>query len=204
MANTAPRTFTFTTIFASEIPAEALKSNIERDTANDLPFKAWFDGNAKPVLEESKLATIFVPFSYFSTPTDKGGRGIDPAKVDAAYVKGKLRDQFNSWQGKTETVVQAPVFEKKEITGKDGAKRIVNGKVVTPKIAYNTERGAFSIAMLERTGKEKNLVGQKELGMTEPGVQLWMQATKEGRAKAAAAEATAKANLAAKEASQTS
>lgn len=198
MASAAPRIFSFTTVFASEIPAEALKTTrAERDTTNDLPFKGWFDGNAEACIKEAKLATLFVPFSYFFTDIDKGGRGIDAEKVDADYVKTKLRDQFNSWQGKTKVIV-APVVRAPSTSGTDKNGKAITkvGKVLKEEVSYNTERGSLSIVMMERTGKEKNLPGAKELGVTEPGIQLWLRHTAEAAAKQEAAKATAAANAA--------
>lgn len=85
----ASRVFTFDIQEGLEIPA-----NLPRAAgAQELPFKARFDGMKHG-------ASFFVPTAYWTLPRDAGGRGVDPAKADAAYIRGKLRGAFNAWRDK--------------------------------------------------------------------------------------------------------
>ncbi len=168
-----PRVFEFTTEFSLPIPAEAFtKPVFRRDSANDLPFKGWFDANAAAA-KEGKTPATFVPFAYFVE-----ARKIDADKVDGAYVKGKLRDQFNAWRDQKK-VITTPMVREPHVMGvsKDGKPVIKKlGKVTTEEVSTNVERGDLMLVQIERTGKEKLE------GIKEPGISMWLILTEEAKA----------------------
>lgn len=184
MTNTAPRTFSFVfdpAQLLASVPAEAFETKRAPTTANPLPFKDFFAPAAAAVnaaLAEGKVTSVplFVPFSYFVID-----RKIAADKVDGPYVTGKVRDQFNEWRDETKIVTVAEVREpstmKLDANGqpmKNKVGRPINipGKVTTPEVATNPERGKFALTAITRNGSEINPITKEAYG--EPGVSFWL------------------------------
>lgn len=91
----AKREFSFSVSddsFVDSIPDEAFASN--RVTANALPFVALFD-KAEPSLAQGKTFKLDVPQAYFEI--ERETPLADKKEGAAAWMKSKLRDQFNKW-----------------------------------------------------------------------------------------------------------
>lgn len=84
--------FDFSVDTGFEVPADIPKGS----APNDLPFREVFaDMDAKGHNSHS-----FVPTSFWTSPRDDGGRGVEAAKVTVAWQKEKLRGAFSTWKKK--------------------------------------------------------------------------------------------------------
>lgn len=110
---------------------------------------------------------MFLPKAFWET------RDVDMSKVDGAYQKGKLRDQFNKWRDETKVITTPRVRGEPEYNA-DG-KLVKQGKVLTEEVSTNEERGKYVFFAVERTGKEPEKIWT-DMGLTakdaEEGVQV--------------------------------
>lgn len=89
--------FDFTTGFDANVA-------IPEDTGSQdkLPFKAMFT-TMLTALDEAKAKDLhrFIPCAYFVKERD-----VEEKKATPAYVRAKVRDQFNGWLKKQDAAVQ--------------------------------------------------------------------------------------------------
>lgn len=140
------RTFSFAPVALAALP-ELPTTPTRAPNDNDLPFrKEFFSKVPETVKDKGQSATMFVPKAFWET------RDVDMTKVDGAYQKQKLRDQFNKWRDETKVVTKERVRGPSTGTGKNG--KPIPGPILTEEESVNTERGHYVFFAVERTGKE--------------------------------------------------
>ncbi|RWP84766.1 MAG: hypothetical protein EOR11_20105 [Mesorhizobium sp.] len=161
------RAFSFAPVALAALPD--IPTAVKRaPNENDLPFRKEFFSKVPDVVQEpGQSATLFVPKAFWET------RDVDMSKVDGAYQKGKLRDQFNKWRDETKVITQAR--ERGEAEWKDG-KLVKQGKVLKEEVSTNEARGKYVFFAVERTGKEPEKIWT-DMGLdpkkdAEEGVQV--------------------------------
>lgn len=88
-AETKPK-WEFTEDFDLGVAPPEAPAIITRSTG--LPFAAKFFTPARDAALEGKKPHKFIPKVFFTDRAEK------PEKVDGAYMKGKVRDQYNKWK----------------------------------------------------------------------------------------------------------
>ncbi|MDG4856398.1 hypothetical protein [Mesorhizobium sp. WSM4982] len=165
-AATKTRSFSFTPVALTALPELPTVTRAPND--NDLPFrKEFFAKVPETVKEKGQSATMFVPKAFWET------RGVDMSKVDGAYQKQKLRDQFNKWRDETKVVTKERV--RGDSPGKDKSGKPLPGPVISEEESTNEKRGHYVFFAVERKGNEPEKLWT-EMGLTpkdaEPGVQV--------------------------------
>lgn len=90
----AARTFDFTPTYSVSIP----ENMPTQQRASELPFRDYFNG-IEGAAKEGKQPHLFLPHTFWTTPKDKGGRGVEAMKpTPDGYAKQKVREQFNKWK----------------------------------------------------------------------------------------------------------
>lgn len=171
MASTAAkkpeRTFAFAPVALAALP-DIPTTTTRAPNENDLPFRRdFFSKVPDTVQDKGQSATLFVPKAFWET------RDVDMSKVDGAYQKSKLRDQFNKWRDETKVIVTPRV--RGEPTRDKAGKVIKQGEVTQEEVSTNEKRGHYVFFAVERTGKEPEKIWT-DMGLTakdaEPGVQV--------------------------------
>lgn len=165
----AGRTFSFAPVALTALPDLPVTPR-RAPNDNDLPFrKAFFEKVPEAVKEKGQSVTLFVPKAFWET------RDVDMTKVDGAYQKQKLRDQFNKWRDETKVVTKARV--RGDSPGLDKRGVPLPGPVITEEESENKERGHYVFFAVERKGDEPAQVW-KEAGVdpkdAEAGVQVFV------------------------------
>jgi hypothetical protein len=163
----APRAFSFTPVALTALP-ELPTTPKRAPNDNDLPFrKAFFEKVPEMVKDKGQSATLFVPKAFWET------RDVDMAKVDGAYQKQKLRDQFNKWRDETKVVTTPRVRGESPGTDKNG--KPLPGPILTEEASTNEKRGHYVFFAVERKGNEPEKLWT-DMGLTakdaEPGIQV--------------------------------
>lgn len=161
------RTFSFAPVALAALP-DIPTTTKRAPSENDLPFrKEFFAKVPETVTEKGQSATLFVPKAFWET------RDVDMSKVDGAYQKAKLRDQFNKWRDETKVVTKERVRGEAEYN--TVGKLVKQGKVITEEESTNEKRGHYVFFAVERTGKEPEKIWT-DMGLTakdaEEGVQV--------------------------------
>lgn len=162
------RAFSFAPVALSALPDLPVTPR-RAPNDNDLPFrKAFFEKVPDVVKEKGQSVTLFVPKAFWET------RDVDMEKVNGAYQKQKLRDQFNKWRDETKVVTKERV--RGESPGKDKRGVPLPGPVITEEESTNEKRGHYVFFAVERTGKEPEKIWT-DMGLdpkkdAEEGVQV--------------------------------
>jgi hypothetical protein len=165
-APTAPKVFSFAPVPLAALPE--LPTVTRAPNENDLPFRREFFAKVPDtVKEKGQAVTMFVPKAFWET------RDVDMSKVDGAYQKGKLRDQFNRWRDETKVITQER--KRGEPTYKDG-KLVKQGTILQEEVSTNEERGKYVFFAVERTGKEPEKVWT-DMGLTAKDAAEGVQVT---------------------------
>lgn len=163
----AVRTFTFAPVALAALP-ELPTTPTRAPNENDLPFRRdFFSKVPETVKEPGQSVTLFVPKAFWET------RDVDMSKVDGAYQKSKLRDQFNKWRDETKVITTERV--RGEPTRDKAGKIVKQGEVLVEEESTNEARGKYVFFAVERTGKEPEKIWT-DMGLTakdaEEGVQV--------------------------------
>lgn len=163
----AQRSFSFAPVALAALPE--MPATTRAPNENDLPFRREFFAKVPDtVTDKGQQVTLFVPKAFWATRD-----GVDFAKVDGAYQKQKLRDQFNKWRDETKVVTKERVRGPSK--GKDKAGKPLPGPIVSEEESENKARGHYVFFAVERTGKEPAKVWS-DMGIdpkdAEPGVQV--------------------------------
>lgn len=161
------RSFSFAPVVLATLP-DLPTTTTRAPNDNDLPFrKEFFAKVPETVTKPGEQATLFVPKAFWET------RDVDMEKVDGAYQKQKLRDQFNKWRDETKVVTKERTRGPSVGQGKNG--KPIPGPELTPEESTNTARGHYVFFAVERTGKEPEKLWT-DMGLSakdaEEGVQV--------------------------------
>lgn len=161
------RTFSFAPVALAALP-ELPTTPRRAPNENDLPFrKAFFEKVPDVVKEPGQSVTLFVPKAFWET------RDVDMSKVDGAYQKQKLRDQFNKWRDETKVVTKERV--RGDSPGTDKGGKPLPGPIITEEESTNEKRGKYVFFAVERKGDEPEKLWT-DMGLTakdaEPGIQV--------------------------------